>query len=69
MVHSYFDLKVEAEGKGTKKPDACAILYTHIFSSYSDYLGDLSDLIIGSMNDEMTKKISDSEVVYQEQKQ
>lgn len=37
-VHTYNDLKTEAAGSDDKKPDACATLYAHIFSSYSDHL-------------------------------
>ena len=66
-TRTYNDLKVEAQGSGEKKPDACSTLYAHIFSSYSDHLQDLSDAILGSLTEALSKKMQESSSEYEQQ--
>ncbi len=51
---SWNEKKALADGSGEKKPDICSVLNSHIFQSYSDYLQDLADAIIGSLTEKMS---------------
>jgi len=63
-LRKYNDLKAEARGNGEKPPEACATLFADMFSSYSDYLQDLSDAILGSITEALSKKMQDSSADY-----
>jgi len=64
-AHTWDDLKAQHSSSGGTIPDACAVLTSHIFQAYSFHLQELSDGIIGSLTDKMTKQLQTSSSDYQ----
>lgn len=67
-VRTWTDVRADAAASGESKPDICAVLTAHIFESYSDHLQDLSDAILGSLTEKLSKRLKESSADYVEQK-
>lgn len=65
-THVWDDLKAAADVDGGSRADPCGIITTHIYQSYSWFVQDLSEGIIGALTQKMTENLEKGSKEFQQ---